>query len=89
MNIPESDAANVLATVPGDQIAGGANSLGSAEQSGEQSRQARLTTIDSRSVVVTYERKRYKRGKHAHWYWCAVRAEYVGTASSSIGRVTQ
>ena len=80
---------NVLATVPGDQIAGGANSLGSAEQSGEQSRQVRLTTIDKQSAVVTYERKQYRRGKHSHWYWCAVRAEYVGTPASSNYGVTQ
>ncbi len=77
MNIPEPDAVNVLATVPGDQIALGSNSLGPAERSLERERQVRLTTIDNQSAVVTYERQQHKRGKHAHWYWCAVRATYT------------
>ncbi len=84
MDAIESEARNVLATVPGDQIALGSNSLGPAERSLEPAQQVRLTTIDNQSVVVTYERQQYKRGKHAHWYWCAVRAEHAPEPEAQI-----
>lgn len=67
--------ANLLPTIPGEHVAGGAMSLPDPATATEDTMSATLDAEHAGRVTITYQRRKSRHGKSVHWAWVATHAD--------------